>query len=67
MKTVLFAALLLAVTAVPSSVEAARPLCVTTLDDMVSDGGSTYCVLYQGCVVYESREYIWGRETYCYP
>ena len=65
MKTVLLALLL--TLAIAPAVDAAPGKCVTTLDDMVSDGGSTYCVLTNGCVVWESREYIWGRETYCYP
>lgn len=68
MKTFLIATLLVAAVLMPVA-SAAPPSvgkCVTAVDDMINDGGSTYCVNHNGCLVYESREYIWGRETYCY-
>ena len=40
--------------------------CFSKVDDLVSDGGATYCVDTDGpCHVSESREYIWGREYRC--
>lgn len=66
MKT-LFVILLVSAALLPiATVEASAAPCVSTVDDLISDGGSTFCVNKDGCLVYESREYIWGRETYCY-
>lgn len=40
--------------------------CFTKVDDMINDGGTTYCVDSDGpCHVSESTEYIWGREYSC--
>lgn len=41
-------------------------VCVDQVDKMIADGGSTYCVNPSGsCKVSESRETIFGRESYC--
>jgi hypothetical protein len=42
------------------------PLCFSQVDDMINDGGTTYCVSVRGpCHLSESTEYIWGREYRC--
>lgn len=42
------------------------PYCFSAIDDMIHDGGSTYCVDPDGkCRVSESRESIFGREERC--
>ena len=51
-----------------SSPAAAAPgaTCVHQIDDLLTDGGTTYCVNPAGpCHVSESTEYIWGREYHC--
>ena len=42
------------------------PYCFSKLDDMIADGGTTVCVDATGdCKVWESTEYVWGRESRC--
>lgn len=69
MRTLLLGMMLLAIAVVPmaSAAPDVQVQCVSAIDDVISDGGSTYCVNKDGCLVWESREYIWGREYYCYP
>jgi hypothetical protein len=50
----------------PASSSSSVPKCFSQIDDMINDGGTTYCVDLGGpCHVSESTEYIWGREYHC--
>lgn len=41
--------------------------CVTQLDDLIHDGGSTVCVDWgrNGCAVWVTHEAVWGSWTQC--